>query len=118
MSEALSNVYRKAGSYSKLTSDVIRYINESYSQPTISLKQTAAKFFVSSSYLSAHFKEETGVGFISFLTMVRLFQARKLLASSHASIAQVAYQVGYKDYSYFFQVFKKYYGYAPSSITG
>lgn len=52
VSEALSNVYRKAGSYSKLTSDVIRYINESYSQPTISLKETAAKFFVSSSYLS------------------------------------------------------------------
>lgn len=44
VSEALSNVYCKAGSYSKLTSDVIRYINESYSQPTISLKETAAKF--------------------------------------------------------------------------
>ena len=46
--------------------------------------------------------------------MVRLVQAKKQLESGHTSISQVAYQVGYKDYSYFFQVFKKYYGYAPS----
>ena len=110
---ALSAVYGKIGSYSKLTSDVIRYVNENYSQPKISLQATAAEFFVSPSYLSGHFKEETGIGFISFLTMVRLVQAKKQLESGHASISQVAYQVGYKDYSYFFQVFKKYYGYAP-----
>lgn len=118
VAEALSKVYCKINNYSKLTSDVIRYVNENYSQQTISLQMTASEFFVSPSYLSAHFKEETGVGFISFLTMVRLFQAKKALETSHASISQVAYQVGYKDYSYFFQVFKKYYGHAPSNIMG
>ena len=118
VTQVLSSVYRNISSYSPLICDVIRYVEQQYTQTSLSLSNVASHFYVSVSHLSNRFKEETSVGFITFVTMIRLNQAKKILKDPHVSISQVAYQVGYKDYGYFFQVFKKHYGYAPGTVRG
>lgn len=62
---------------------------------------------MNSQYISQLFKSEIGVGFLSYLTNIRMERAKKLLLSTSLSIAEVAEQSGYGDYRVFTKVFKK-----------
>lgn len=59
------------------------------------------------SYFSKCFKKETGVGFSSHVTMMKMGNARILLKNPKNRVNEVAYMLGYSDYACFFQVFKK-----------
>ena len=61
------------------------------------------------------FQKETGAGF-SYVTMLKMENARILLRNPKNRVNEVARMLGYSDYAYFFQVFKKQFGYAPSDI--
>jgi two-component system response regulator YesN len=60
------------------------------------------------------FREELGITFVEYLTMVRMEEAKKLLMDPSLSVVAVASQVGYEDASYFSKVFKKYVGVSPN----
>lgn len=60
------------------------------------------------------FKNEIGVGFLAYLTSIRMEKAKKLLLSTSLSIGEVAEQSGYGDYRVFTKVFKKSEGITPS----
>ena len=108
----IEGVKNNRKNYSALVQQVLDYIEKNlYSD--LSLKKTADEFFISPSYLSSLFKKDTGQSFISYVTMSKLNQAKLLLANPRYKVYEVGNMVGYKDYSYFYQVFKKYYGYAP-----
>lgn len=53
-----------------------------------------------------------------FIRSYRLRQAHRLLAAETATVAEIAYQVGFKDPSYFSRCFKQAFGYAPSRVRG
>lgn len=71
---------------------------------------------MNSQYISQLFKSEIGVGFLSYLTSIRMERAKKLLLSTSLSIAEVAEQSGYGDYRVFTKVFKKTEGSTPSQF--
>ena len=48
--------------------------------------------------------------------MVKMEKARVLLKDPQNRVGEVARMLGYSDYAYFFQVFKKQFGYAPREI--
>lgn len=50
-----------------------------------------------------------------FIRMVKLQKAKSLLKEGKSSIAEVAYQLGFQDPSYFTKVFQKHYGTTPSA---
>ncbi len=79
----------------------------------VSLHTLSEKAGVGESYLSARFREETGMTFSSWLREKRMTRAKELLARKELSIAQVAEQVGILDVSYFIRVFKKEVGMTP-----
>ena len=54
------------------------------------------------------------MGFLAYLTNIRMEQAKKLLLSTSLSIAEVSEQSGYGDYRVFTKVFKKAEGITPS----
>ena len=54
------------------------------------------------------------MGFLTYLTNIRMEKAKKLLLSTSLSIAEVAEQSGYGDYRVFTKVFKKTEGSTPS----
>ena len=74
----------------------------------------AAQFHMNPQYISQLFKNEIGVGFLSYLTNIRMDKAKKLLLSTALSIGEVAEKSGYHDYRVFTKVFKKSEGMTPS----
>ena len=56
----------------------------------------------------------TGHSASHFIRSVRLHKARKMLASDNFTIAEVAYDVGFKDPSYFSRTFLEEFGVSPS----
>ena len=92
---------------------ITRYLQEHLAEE-VSLSVLAEYFHLNAQYISQLFKNEIGVGFLTYLTNIRMEKARKLLLSTSLSVAEVAEQSGYGDYRVFTKVFKKAEGITPS----
>ena len=92
---------------------ITRYIQEHLAEE-VSLSVLAEEFHLNSQYISQLFKSEIGVGFLAYLTNIRMEQAKKLLLTTGLSIAEVSERSGYGDYRVFTKVFKKTEGITPS----
>ena len=80
----------------------------------LSLSVLSEQFHLNPQYISQLFKNEIGVGFLAYLTNIRMEKAKKLLLSTSYSVAEIAGQVGYVDYRVFTKAFKKAEGITPS----
>lgn len=79
-----------------------------------SLQSVAQKVYMTPTYLSLLFKNNTGKTFIEHLTDIRIDKAKDMLRSTHYKNYEVAEKVGYQDPRYFSQIFKKRVGQSPS----
>lgn len=89
------------------------YIENNYDQD-ITLDEVASEIGLSSSYLSRKFKEKYQLGFLEYLTELRINQAADLLINKNIKINEIARRVGYRDGNYFSKVFKRETGLNPS----
>ncbi len=78
-----------------------------------SLDEIARHAYLSKSYLSMLFKQETGVGISEYINQVRIDHSKKLLAGTDMSIAAIAAECGFHDQSYYTKVFQKMAGLSP-----
>lgn len=85
-------------------------------QEKISLSELSDAYGFSSTYLNTKFKQETNYTFNDFLNRYRIVQAADLLRQNRLKVYEVAEAVGFQDYKYFNQVFKKYVGQAPGKF--
>lgn len=92
---------------------VLEYMNSRMDQD-ISLKSAASYVNLSESYLSHLFKREIHESFSDYLQKKRIDRAKMLLAETRESVASIASQCGYEEYSYFCRVFKKGTGQTPN----
>ncbi|MBR4707011.1 MAG: response regulator [Pseudobutyrivibrio sp.] len=99
-------------SRSQLT-EAVRYIDEHFTDPGLSLNEVAKEVDMSPSYLSAMFSRENKTTLVEYITLKRMEQARKLLFTTNEKASAIAEQVGYKDPHYFSYIFKKTYGLTP-----
>lgn len=97
----------------RVITGITRYLQEHLSQE-VSLSVLAERFHLNPQYISQLFKNEIGVGFLAYLTNIRMERAKHLLLSTSLSVAEVAEQSGYGDYRGFTKVFKKSEGITPS----
>lgn len=93
--------------------DAISYINEHYNDPGLSLNQVCQHVFLSLSYFSGLFKQQTGDTFVEYLTRLRLDKAKQLLAATQLKTYDIAERVGYSDPQYFSVIFKRNTGRTP-----
>lgn len=93
----------------------VRYIDEHFTDETISLNAVARAVNISPNYFSGVFSQEMGQTFVEYLTEKRMERARELLRQSGMRSSEVAYAVGYRDARYFSFLFKKTQGCTPSS---
>jgi len=91
----------------------LEYIEDKYTDETLSLNDAAAAIDVSPNYFSAIFSQEMGMTFIEYVTKKRMDKAKKLLKQSDMHTAEIAMEIGYKDPHYFSFVFKKTQGCTP-----
>jgi two-component system response regulator YesN len=90
------------------------YIYEHFSESDLTLEKAAESLQVSSVYLSRIFKQELGISFVSFITILRIKKASSLLNSTELSILEIAEEVGYDTQHYFSTSFKKLMGVSPN----
>ena len=102
-----------AGQEERPIHSMTRYLQEHLAED-ISLAVLSETFHLNPQYISQLFKSEIGVGFLTYLTNIRMEKAKKLLLSTPLSIAEVSEQAGYGDYRVFTKVFKKSEGVTPS----
>ncbi len=81
---------------------------------TISLSQAARSVFLSPSYLSRLFREQTNESFSEYVTRRKMEMARSLLEEGEKKVYEIAMAVGYTDPAYFGRVFRRYFNVKPT----
>ncbi|NMB24485.1 MAG: response regulator [Firmicutes bacterium] len=91
------------------------YVDGHFEQP-ISLSIIAEQFLVSKEHLSRTFKADIGENMSDYIIRKRMEKAQDLLLQGQHEIKHVAEMVGYDDVSYFYRVFKRYFGITPGQM--
>lgn len=97
----------------RILKKALSYIEENYSQESLSLNTVAGEVNVSANYFSAIFSQAMQVTFVEYVTGKRMDKAKKLLRQTQMHTGEIAVEVGYKDPHYFSFVFKKTQGCTP-----
>lgn len=96
--------------------EVIRLIVENYTNPHLSLERVARDLAISPLRLSRILNKQVGVSFRQLLRHTRIEEAKRLLASHHYSVKEVAARVGFTDSHYFSRSFKQITGLSASGF--
>ncbi|WP_026559504.1 response regulator [Bacillus sp. J37] len=92
------------------------YVDGNSISQNISLEVIAKRFYVSKEYLTTAFKKKYGCNVTEYIIASRMEKARELVMTTTLQYKTIAEMVGYEDVSYFYRVFKKYYGCSPGKI--
>ena len=97
---------------SKLVLDVANYIQHHMSE-AITAEAIAKELYMSRSYLSRKFSEETGETLTDFILRQKTEEARRLLRYSDKPLTSISAYLGFSSQSHFTRVFKKYTSLSP-----
>lgn len=101
--------------YSKPIVLAIEYIQQNLHQ-SIRMEDLCEASFLSASYLSTLFKNETGFTISSYILNSRIQTAQNMLLHSDFSISQISEILAFNSESYFCCVFKKQCGISPAQF--
>lgn len=101
----------KNNTKSSLLERILDYMQNNLSSK-LSINETAHYFHISASTLTHLFHKEMGISFYRCLTQRRLVEAKNLIAQEY-SMEDVAFTVGFQEYSAFYRAFKSEYGISP-----
>lgn len=104
---------RNGENYSKNIGKALKYILKNYREE-ISAESVSNYIDKSPNYFSSLFKKEIGMKFSEYVNVLRIKKAKELLDNSDMLLNEIAEYVGYSNYIYFTQVFKKIEGITPS----
>ena len=85
---------------------ILKYLNANYTKD-ISRTDVANHFYLDRSYISRLFKAQTGMAMWDYIIMRRIYLFNYLIESGH-SLEETAYTVGFRNYSNFYRLYKKY----------
>lgn len=91
----------------------LNYIEDNYTNDSLSLNEVASAIDVSPNYFSGLFSAEMNKTFIEYVTDKRMEKAKKLLRTTDKHTRDISLEVGYRDSHYFSFVFKKTQGITP-----
>lgn len=98
-------------------SAILRLLATRYADPGLDLETVVAETGVNRNKVNDILKAETGYTFIGYVNKLRLTEAARLLVeNTGASIAEIAYSVGYRNSSYFIKLFKQEYQCTPKAF--
>lgn len=100
-----------------LKEKLVRYIQDNYPAPDLSLDRIAAEFDLNPKYVSRYFKEQTGTNYLDYLNMIRIKQAKELLMKNDKlKILEISKMVGFYNVNTFIAVFKRIEGVTPNAF--
>lgn len=95
---------------------IFLYVEQRLSEK-IEMKEACQLLNMSYSYFSKYFKDMIGTTFINFVNFKRIQMAERYLATTTASISEVASMVGLENLSHFYHLFKRYKGCTPKQYV-
>ena len=96
---------------------ILRHMAMHYTNPDIDVESVAREVGVTRGKINDVLKNEFGFTFSGYLNKLRLTEAARLLAEKDsATVAEIAYSVGYSNVSYFNKLFKEEYGSTPKAF--
>ena len=99
--------------YQHVVKRITEYLNEHYME-NLTLDSIADEFHMSRTYVSRLLRRYAGKSFLKILVDIRMEEARKMILEGKYKMYEIAERVGYNDFSYFIQAFKKKYGVTPN----
>lgn len=94
------------------TRKILDYLNRHYAEH-ITLPDLSDYMKLSSTHICRILKQDTGETFVTLLNKIRIMEAIRLLKKGNLKIYEVAEAVGFSNYAYFYQMFKKETGSSP-----
>ena len=92
----------------------IHVIHDRIADPAMKVDVLAGEMHMSRQQLNRKLKGLTGRTTVEFLRLTRLKRAAILLRANHASVTEIAYQVGFSNPSHFSRSFHQEFGQTPS----
>ena len=92
----------------------LAYIRSHLGEQDLSLTMVADHIGMSKNYFSKIFKESMGENFVNYVTRLRMEYARDLYLGSDRKIYEIAEMVGYSDWHYFYNLYRKTFGHSLS----
>ena len=105
-------IVRTAGTKRQNVQEIKDYLDLHFAEK-ITLDALAERFYINKFYLTRVFKEQFGLSVTSYLTQLRITQAKRLLRFTDKSVENVAQECGLNDANYFSRIFKKVEGTTP-----
>ena len=79
----------------------------------ITLTDLASRLRLSGAHVSRMLKKETGMTFVDLFARIRISRSIELLRTGRFRVNEAGREVGFENYAYFYQIFKKHTGYSP-----
>lgn len=99
---------------SRLVLDIKRYVEKEYSNQDLNITMISEVFNLSPSHLSKLFKNETGIGLLSYINDYRIRKAQELLNTTKKTVYEIADMVGYANVRSFQRNFMAIVGVSPN----
>lgn len=95
--------------------EAIQYIQNNFSDSSLSVEALAEVAGYTPNYFSKLFKETTGINSGEYIRKIRIGKAKELLLNQDYKVSEVAEICGYINSSHFYSAFKKDVGMTPST---
>lgn len=101
-----------SGSAKDIVKTAAEYVDQNYFEE-LTLASLSDKYNMESSYFSRMFKQETGKNLMMYIAEKRIEKAKEYMEDENINLTEIAFLIGYDDYTYFSRVFKKITGISP-----
>ncbi|MCM5664032.1 two-component regulator propeller domain-containing protein [Galbibacter mesophilus] len=99
---------------SKFIKEAIGLVEDNLQNTSFGIDHMLEKFYMSQSTLYRKIKSLTGLSITAFIRSIRLKHAAELIRNTDRNMNEIAYDVGFNDYKYFKDSFKKQFQCLPS----
>jgi Response regulator containing CheY-like receiver domain and AraC-type DNA-binding domain len=105
---------KRSGRVSHVIEAIQQFVGDHYAE-NLTLAEISGHVYLSQTYVSLLFKQETGETIYDYLIKVRIEKAKQLLCDPRMKFYEICEAVGYTDPSYFSKLFKRMTGLTPST---
>ena len=92
---------------------ILDYINEHILEP-LSMRTIAESTFLNQSYISQLFSAQMKISLMDYIKQKKIYLAEELMREEHISPTEACSRLGFRSYSTFYRLYKKYLSGIPS----
>lgn len=112
----LSELYKKSMPRDdRPVREIMDYIQAHYREK-LTVSDLADRFYMSNNYLILTFRRQYGITPYKYITKLRLEKSIELLKNTTRSEEEIAFSLGFSDFSVFYKAFCSRFGYPPSTV--